>query len=280
MRRGGAPRSLAAALAGSALGGSLLLAGSPAFAALGVSERAVLVRYLDALEHGQYAAAFAQLSPAERRYFGSAKNFASGFLADRLTLGSYKIVASTTVPKAGVVALVLERVRFFDHAHQAFGTVKANVQYGIVPNAKGVAIKDPYHPWRVVAPANWSFTARDVRATVRKISFFTGRVELVTTFANLGNDAVTILPYGRSLARDENAKSYAPIATKLPGLTDKTLFEGLRLPGSGQYTGTMSFLTPDRFAPRRLSVTFAPVLTDGADAPFELVLPPLEIAAP
>ena len=251
----------------------------PAAAALIPAQRSVLERYLTALHGQRFEAAFALLTDAERRYFGNAANFASVYAADRLTIGAYRILGSSTDPARGTVALVSERIRFFDHAHQSTGSATAKVAYGIVPSAHGPRIKDPYHPWRAIAPADLTTTVGKVRATVRKISFFTGRIELVVTFANLGDATVTMLPYGRSVVRDDAGRAYVPVATRLAGLTDKTLYAGLRLPESGQYTGIMTFSTPDRFTPKRLSITFAEALLDGADAPFELVLPPFSLPA-
>jgi hypothetical protein len=242
-------------------------------AALSGADRSVLARYLGELQHAHYAAAFALLSDAERRYFGSVANYSSVYAADRLQIVSFRILGSTSEPGRGTVALVSERIGFFDYAHQLPGSATAKVAYGILASPLGPRIKDPYHPWRAVAPAGLSTTAFGVRATIRKISFFTGRIELVVTFQNRSDATVTLLPYGRSVVRDDAGKAYTPVATRLPGLTDKTLFTGLRLPGSGQYTGLMTFLTSNRFAPKTLTITLAPALVDGADAPFELDLP-------
>jgi hypothetical protein len=73
--------------------------------------------------------------------------------------------------------------------------------------------------------------------------------------------------------RDGSGKTYPTIASRLPGLTDKTLYTGLILAPGAQYTGLMTFLTPDRFTPTTLNITFAPALADGADAPFSIPLP-------
>jgi hypothetical protein len=42
------------------------------------------------------------------------------------------------------------------------------------------------------------------------------------------------------------------------------------LPSSAEYTGFITFATPDRFRPRSLQLSLAPALADGADAPFSL----------
>jgi len=242
-------------------------------AALSNAQRDVLTRYLAALRDERYPAAFALLTDAERRYFGTAANFASGFTADRLRIHSFRILASTTDPARGTVAIVSERIAFFDPAHEAQASATAKVAYGLIPGARGPRVKDAFHPWRALAPDGLSARVSGVSVDVRKISFFTGRVEVVVTFANRGDATVTLLPYGRSLLRDDAGAAYQPIATKLPGLTDRTLYTGLRLAPSSRYTGVMAFATPDRYTPKSLTFTFAPALLDGGDAPFELDVP-------
>jgi hypothetical protein len=245
-------------------------------AALAKAERSVLSQYVGALQAGRYDAAFTLLSRDEQRYFGSAANYASVFAADRLKIDAFSIVASKT-DRLGTVALVSERIEFFDQAHQSPGRVTAKVAYGILRAGSGYAIKDPYHPWRALAPADFAGDTNGVRVLVRKLSFYSGRLEMVATFQNSADRPVTLLPYGRTSLRDESGKSYAPIFSRLPGLTDKTLYTGLRLPPSGEYTGLMTFLTPARFAPASLTLTIAPALFDRADAPFEIPLPAFQL---
>jgi len=254
------------------------LVGPPVRAKLRPAERLVLTQYLTALQHGDYAGAFARLSADEQRYFRSPRNVAAVFAADRFALEAFTIVESAGAA-AGTIAVVRERVRFFDHAHQREGVLSANVRYGIVAGAHGPAVKDPFHPWFAFAPADASATANGVRLSVRKLSFYTGRLEVLLTFANRSETTVTVLPYGRSVVRDDAGKIHAPIRSKLPGLTDATLFEGLRLPPSGQYTGALTFFSPDRFTPKILRLTVAPALADGADAPFEFALPDIPVPA-
>jgi hypothetical protein len=251
-------------------------ASAPARGALTTAERVVLSAYLDALAHGRYSSAFALLSADERRYYGTVENLASVYDADRFRILRYRILGSEAAAK-GTVAVVSERVSFLDHAHEAPATADAKVPYAIVPGPNGPVIRDPGHPWRAIAPTGFVAEAGGVRATVRKISFFTGRIELVVNFQNRGDSVVTLLPYGRSVLRDAKGAVMRPIATRLPGLTDRALFEGLRLPSSGEYTGFLTFDTPDRFRPASLQLSLAPALADGADAPFALEFPPFAL---
>lgn len=257
-----------------ALAGLLLFSTAPVEAALTPPQRTVLKAYLDALSHGRYAAAYALLSADERRYYGSVDHFTSVYTADRFTIRSYTILGSEST-RAGTVAVVSERVGFIDHAHETAASVSAKVPYALVSGPGGTpVIRDPGHPWRAYAPVAFAGESDGLRATVRKISFFTGRVELIVNFQNYSPAAVTLLPYGRSTLRDASGHVYHPIATRLSALTDKALYTGLRLPSSGQYTGFLTFATPDRFTPLRVRLTLAPALADGADAPFAIDLGP------
>jgi len=245
--------------------------------ALSAVQRQVLDRYLDALGSGRYADAFAVLSGDERRYFGNADNFASVFQGDRLKIGSRKVLEVKKVPKRGVFVIVSEKVEFYDYIHSGTVAATARVDYGLMNENGTVRIKDPYHPWRVVVPANAKAEVDKLVVTVRKISFFTGTVEIVMSFANLGDETVTLLPYGRSVLRDQSGTVYQLAETKLSSLTDKTLYEGLCLAASGQYTGALTFFTPSRFTPKSLNLTVAPQLRDGADQPFSVDLPTIPI---
>ncbi|GAC1519700.1 MAG: hypothetical protein NVS2B3_16030 [Vulcanimicrobiaceae bacterium] len=245
---------------------------SRASATLAAAERGVLIRYLTALERRDYRAAFAQLSDDERRYFGSARNLEAVFAADGLAVEHHTILKSTSAGRLGSLAVVRERVRFFDHARQRTGRTDADVRYGIVPSARGPAIKDPFHPWFAFAPTAFRAQVGGASVTLRKVSFYAGRFDIVATFANTGSSAVTILPYGRTLVRDERGRRYVPIRSTASNLTDRVLFEGLRLAPNARYTGTLTFASVVRFRPRRLAVTIAPALFDGGERPFDFVL--------
>ncbi len=244
----------------------------PAAAGIPAPQTTILTHYLDALRARDYDAAYALLSKSERAYFGTSSNFASSFLADRIALQSYRLV-STTQTTQGTLAIVSETLAVFSPKLQASGTVKSKFAYGIVHDGGELGIKDPYHPWRAIVPEHWTAIASGVTVIVRKLSFYTGRLELLMTFQNRGDATVTILPYGRSIVRDDTDAVHRPIATKLAGLTDAGLYEGVRLAPGAQYTGAMTFFTSDRFTPSALSATIAPLLADGADAPFDLELP-------
>jgi len=249
----------------------------PPAPSLSSAQHSTLDRYLGAIGSGKYADAFALLTASERRYFATADNFASSFKADRLKVGRYKLLQTIAAPQ-GVIAIISEQVEFFDHAHQATATATARVAYGLLNEGGRIRVKDPSHPWLAITPSGASATVDGLSVTVRKVSFFTGRVEFLLTFANSGDNSVTLLPYGRSVLHDEGATPYHLIETTLPTLTDRNLRRGLLLAGSAEYTGALTFFTPDRFTPKTLSLTVGKELRDGADAPFEVVLPAIQVS--
>lgn len=247
-----------------------------AVAAVSPSEKSLVGRYVEAIAAHRYAVAFNLLEAQERHYFASPSNFASVFRADRLEIERFRIVGSRRDP-LGMVVLVRERVAFYDHAHQAVAHADLTVPYGL-PVPGPVRVRDPFHPWRAVAVSGLAGQSGGVHVAVRKLSFFTGRLEAIVTFANVGSRTVTLLPYGRSAVRDRTGRAYTPLATRLPSLTDPTLYTGLRLAPDSQYTGVMTFGTPARLITTALAFTFGPALADGAREPCEVVLPPYALA--
>lgn len=268
-------RTVSSALCLAALLASLSVpvrsANEPSKNVLPPAKRAVLTHFLSALASQNYVAAFALLSKPEREYFGTAENYASGYLADKAKLNTFTILGAASQGDT-TVAFVSEKVAFYSYQLASPGSVTAKVAYGIVGSGSAIGIKDPYRPWRVVVP-QWSATANGVTVDVRKISFYTGRVELLLSFENRGTTTVTILPYGRTVVRDDTGGVHQPIETKLRQFTDPELYKGVLLAPDARYTGAMTFFTPDRFTPATLSATIAPLLADGADAPFTLDLP-------
>jgi hypothetical protein len=247
-------------------------ASGSALSRLTPAQRVVFEAYLGALTRSDYPAAFALLTREEQRYFQSPQNFASGFLADGLKIFSHQAIGLTPF-RGGVVVSVNEEFQFTDPGHGIPVKAKGRVDYGLINEDGQVRIKDPSHPWLAVVPKNATVTQDGLRVTVNKVSFFTGRVEVMLTFANIADTTVTLLPYGRSVLHDAAGNAYHPIETKLPGLTDRNLRLGLRLPSDAQYTGALTFLTPNRLTSKSLSLILAPQLRDGADAPFEVDLP-------
>jgi hypothetical protein len=107
---------------------------------------------------------------------------------------------------------------------------------------------------------------------VKKVSFYARAIACVVTFANVGNGFLTLLPYGRSVLRDDAGHVYHPIVNTVSWIdTDRRLFLGMHLAANAQITGVLSFASPrldDRA--RTYTLTVAPNVRDGADAPFSV----------
>ena len=139
-------------------------------------------------------------------------------------------------------------------------------------------IKDPGHPWKARG-VKVEGEKDQLRVTVKKVAFYTHRVQLVLTFANLGERAITLLPYGRTVMRDNLGNVYRIIAVKDWRLTDRELFLGLRLAPSAQYTGSLNFeLAGGASEPKSFDLTVAPALRDGADGPSTLDIGPITLS--
>jgi hypothetical protein len=93
------------------------------------------------------------------------------------------------------------------------------------------------------------------------------------TFANLGDGFVTLLPYGKSVLRDDKGSVYRVAASKNWATTDKHLYEGVPLAPNAQYTGSLAF-TAARLddTNRTFTLDLAPSLREGADAPFDVTV--------
>ncbi|MBV9440173.1 MAG: hypothetical protein JOZ24_09305 [Candidatus Eremiobacteraeota bacterium] len=235
------------------------------------AQYAAVQRYVDALRAARYDDAYALLTDAERRYFGDASAYRSVFDADGYALQSASIVGARG-DERGRVFFVREKISYVDHATDKRRVLDATVPLGVLAENGRQHVKDPGKPYRAFAPAATA-EASGLRVTVKKVDFFPDRVDVVLTFANIGDGFVTVLPYNKSVLRDDRGGVYRVLALKDWTVTDKRLFEGIPLAPSSQYTGAMAFVA-QRFGDvkRRWSLTVAPALRDGADAPFEVTI--------
>ncbi len=236
------------------------------------AQTVVVKKYVDALRAGDYDAAFALLADDERKYFGSAAAFRSVFDADGFVLKSASVVGARG-DERGRVFFVRERVGYVNHAKDAREETDATVPIGVLPEHGALHVKDPGKPYRAFATES-SADGSGLRVTVKKVEFYPDRIGVVLTFRNLGDDVVTLLPYGKSVLRDDRGGIYRLIATKNWFVTDKRLYQGIPLAPNSQYTGSLAFAAPRLGDVKRtLTLTVAPALREGADAPFELTIP-------
>jgi hypothetical protein len=236
------------------------------------AQTAVVKKYVDALRTGNFDAAFALLSDDERAYYGNAASYRSVFDADGFALKSASVVGARGDDR-GRVYFVRERIAFVDHANDKQREIDATVPLGVLPEHGVLHVKDPGKPYRAFASAS-AADASGLRATVKKVDFYPDRIDVIVTFTNTGDNFVTILPYGKSVLRDDRGGVYRILATKNWTVTDKKLYEGARLAPNSQYTGSIAFTAP-RFGDvkRTWSLTLAPALREGGDAPFDVTVP-------
>lgn len=236
------------------------------------AQTGVVKRYVEALKAGRFDDAFALLTDEERAYFGSAAAFKSVFDADGYALRSAAVVGARGDDR-GRVYFVRERVAYIDHASDVRRVVEATVPIGILPERGALHVKDPGKPYRAFASAATAESS-GLRVTVKKVDFFPDRIDVVITFTNIGDNVVTVLPYGKSVLRDDRGGVYRLLATKNWNVTDKRLYEGIPLAPNSRYTGSLAFGASRLGDVKRAwSLTIAPALREGGDAPFELVVP-------
>ncbi len=207
----------------------------------------VLTAYVGAIKDQHYAAAFGLLSPDERSYFHSAGNFESIFKADDLHVDSFKVIGSRSGGKLGYVGLVSENVRFLDHAHDTTASATVTVPYGLVHAGQAWAIKDPFHPWKAFRPDGIKTTVSGLEVTVRKVSFFDRADRRDAGVCERRRGLRTAPPYGRSVLRDGHGGIFLPLATKVqkPHRIRRST-RGSRLAADSQYTGSLTFLVPQK----------------------------------
>jgi len=236
------------------------------------AQTAAVKRYVEALRAGNYDAAFTLLSDDERAYYGSAAWFRSVFDADGFVLQSATVVGARGDDR-GRVYFVRERVAFVDHANDQRREIEATVPLGVLSEHGALHVKDPGKPYRAFASASTA-DASGLRVTVKKVDFYPDRIDVVVTFVNLGDNFVTLLPYGKSVLRDDRGGVYRILATKNWTVTDKRLYEGIPLAPNSRYTGSLAFTAPRLGDVKRSwSLTVAPALRDGGDAPFDVTVP-------
>lgn len=236
------------------------------------AQTAAVQRYVDALRAKRFDRAFALLTDEERAYFGDAASYRSVFAADGYALETARVVGARGDDR-GRVYFVAERLSFVDHASDKRRTLDATVPLGVLAEHGALHVKDPGKPYRAFASASTA-DASGLRLTVKKVDFYPDRIDVVVTFANTGSNFVTVLPYGKSVLRDDRDGVYRIFSSKDWTITDRRLFEGARLAPNTQYTGSLAFSTDAKFgdAKRSWSLTIAPALREEGDAPFDVTV--------
>jgi hypothetical protein len=267
---------MAAVRAAAIMVAALIVGGVPVCAQTAESSRsaqaAVLEKFVGALRGARYDVAYGLLVASERSYFGDVENYRSVFAADGYVLRAARVLGAQGDAR-GRVFFVRETIDYVDHATDQTRRLEATVPLGVVRDHGALRIKDPGKPYRAFASAS-SADAAGLRVTVKKFEFYPDRIEVVLTFANLGDGFVTVLPYNKSVLRDDRGGLYRIVATNNWAITDKRLFEGIPLAPNAEYTGALVFAaTRLDGAARVWSLDVAPALRDGSNAPFDVTIP-------
>ena len=241
---------------------------------------AAALAYAGALGSGDYVKAYGMLTDAMQRYYGNVANYGSVWKSDRYGIANPKAVKTKASKDLTLVAVSAD-VAFFDHGAQTERRGRVVLPFIVAKERGAYRIDDEGHPYRSVVPADASVDHDGAKVTVRKLSFFARRIECTVTFENHGESFITFLPYGRTVLRDEQSV-YRLLETRDWLLTDRRLFEGLRLAAPARYTGTLNFQADHRLddRARTFSLTVAPALREGGEKPLEFALPPIAVPAP
>ena len=119
-----------------------------------------------------------------------------------------------------------ERIAYVDHTNDKRRELDATVPLGVLPEHGVLHVKDPGKPYRAFASAS-SASVSALQVTVKKMDFYPDRIDVVVTFENTGENFVTLLPYGKSVLRDDHGGVYRIFSSKDWSVTDKRLFQGV-----------------------------------------------------
>jgi hypothetical protein len=233
-------------------------------------------QFVGALQGPNTEKAFALLTPAQKRYFGNVRNFASNFSATRFRVISYSF-SKVTMRNADLAQVdVAEKVSYYDIASEQAATADVIEPYFALRNGKRWGVKE-FQPWKSYAPSATG-RAGGLVVIVDRIEFFDRRMQVDCTFRNLGSKPIQVLPLLKSkLTTSTGAKSAAMNVPDSP-LTDRQLFEGIRIYPGHQVVGFMNLELPSRIdADMTATLVIAPVIEDGANAPIAVTVGPIQL---
>jgi len=237
---------------------------------------AAVKRYVTALETPDAAAAYAVLTPAQQRYFGNARNFASNYNATGYRILSVS-VAKVTARSADIVQVdVSQTASFFDVAMQKTSTAQVTEPYFALRTNGTWGVKEIYVPWKSYAP-NAQASAGGITVIVNRIEFFDHRIRVYCTLRDLGSKAAQVLPLLRS-TMTIGGKPVAALDTADFPLNDEQFFEGARIYPLHQAVGYINFPLASRTdADLKATITIGPVVADGASQPSFVTIGPMDL---
>lgn len=265
-----------AALAFAAVGIATATAGAGAAPKANPDAVSAVKQYVSALEVPDAEKAFAVLTPAQRRYFGNVRNFASNFSATDYRIVSFS-VTNVTMRNADLAQVdVSEKVSYYDIASERAATTDMTEPYFALRNGGRWGVKE-LQPWKSYAPRA-SRRVGGLVVIVDRIVFFDRRMKVDCTFRNLGSKPLQVLPLLKSKLITNTGVKSAAISVPDSPLTDRQLFEGIRLYPGHQAVGFMNMALPSRNdVDMKATFVFAPAIEDGARAPFAVTVGPIDL---
>jgi hypothetical protein len=230
-------------------------------------------RYVTALERSDTQAAYALLTPAQQRYFVDVRNYASNYSTTGYRIVSFSIAKTTTRAADLVEVDVAQTASFYDITSERTTTAQVTEPYFALRSGGTWGVKEIYVPWKSYAP-KVKATAGGVTAIVDRIEFFDHRVRVYCTLRDLGDKAAQVLPLLRSTMSIGGADLAVLDTADFP-LNDEQFFEGVRLYPLHQAVGYMNFpLASKADKDLKVTITIAPVVTDGASSPSSITIGP------
>jgi hypothetical protein len=253
-----------------------MTAGAGAGPATNPAAVSAVKQYVGALQGPNAEKAFALLTPAQKRYFGNVRNFASNFSATTFRVISYSI-SKVTMRNAGLAQVdVAEKISYYDIASEQPATADVIEPYFALRNGEHWGVKK-FQPWKSYAPLTTG-RAGGLVVIVDRIEFFDRRMQVDCTFRNLGSKPIQVLPLLKSKLTTSTGVKTAAMNVPNSPLTDRQLFEGLRLYPGHQVVGFMNVELPSRIdADMTATLVIAPVIEDGASAPITVTVGPIHL---
>jgi hypothetical protein len=231
--------------------------------------------YVGALARQDYSAAYALLPASQQSYFGSVQNFASNPQSTQYRIKKFSVISA--LPHGEIIEFTVhEDVTFLDVGTHR--TISAGVKepYFALDENGSWRVKQLYLPWKSFAP-ELTGSAQKVSVTVHRIQFYDKRIQVDCTVRNDATTPVQVLPLGKTVLDDGTAKTPALDTPTFP-LNSLAFFEGFRLLPGHESSGYINFpVSQKKDADQSFTLTITPLVFDGAEQSFGVVVGPIQL---
>jgi hypothetical protein len=238
---------------------------------------AAVQQYISAMRSGDFARAYAHLTPAQQTYFGDVANFASNYTQTGYRLISSAMKSATSRSADVVQVEVAEKFAFYD-----IGVEQPNSMAGVEPyfalrvNGRW-GVKELFEPWKTYAP-NATARSGGLSVAIDRVEYYDHRVQIDCTLRNLGQRPYQVLPLLKShLQLVPGTDANVMNGPDFP-LNDRDFFEGVRIYPGHQIVGYLNFVLSSRKdADSTMTLTVGPAIEDGANQPVEITVGPVRL---